>query len=99
AVRPAARAAAVKRACAAPTIKGRMACLALVRTDVTPRKGIQPNLAPSGYGPSDLQSAYALPSSSAGSGQTVAIVDAYDDPSAESDLATYRSQYGLPACT
>ncbi len=99
AVRPAARAAAVKRACAAPTAKGQMACLALVRTDVTPRKGIQPNLAPSGYGPADLQSAYALPSSSAGSGQTVAIVDAYDDPNAESDLATYRSQYGLPPCT
>jgi subtilase family serine protease len=29
----------------------------------------------------------------------VAIVDAYDDPNAESDLATYRAQYGLPACT
>jgi uncharacterized protein with LGFP repeats len=26
-------------------------------------------------------------------------VDAYDLPSAESDLANYRSQYGLPACT
>ena len=55
--------------------------------------------APSGYGPSSLQSAYALPSASAGSGQRVYIVDAYDDPNAESDLATYRSQYGLPACT
>src|SRR5581483_8360822 len=32
-------------------------------------------------------------------GTTVAIVDAYDDPTAESDLATYRAQYGLPACT
>jgi len=29
----------------------------------------------------------------------VAIVDAYDDPAAESDLAVYRSTYGLPACT
>jgi subtilase family serine protease len=29
----------------------------------------------------------------------VAIVDAYNDPSAESDLAVYRSQYGLPACS
>ena len=29
----------------------------------------------------------------------MAIVDAQDDPNAESDLATYRSQYGLPACT
>lgn len=55
--------------------------------------------APSGYGPADLQSAYALPSSSAGSGQTVAIVDAYDDPTAESDLGVYRAQYGLSACT
>ena len=54
--------------------------------------------APSGYGPSDLQSAYAL-SSSGGSGQTIAIVDAYDDPNAESDLGVYRSQFGIPACT
>jgi subtilase family serine protease len=52
-----------------------------------------------GYGPSDLQSAYSLPSSTAGSGQTVAIVDAYDDSTAEADLGTYRSTYGLPACT
>jgi hypothetical protein len=53
---------------------------------------------PSGYGPSDLQGAYSLPANG-GSGQTIAIVDAYDDPSAESDLAVYRQQYGLPACT
>jgi subtilase family serine protease len=26
-------------------------------------------------------------------------VDAYDDPSAEADMATYRTQFGLPACT
>jgi subtilase family serine protease len=55
--------------------------------------------APSGYGPQDLQSAYKLPSTTAGAGQTVAIVDAYDDPTAESDLAQYRSFYGLPPCT
>jgi hypothetical protein len=30
---------------------------------------------------------------------TVAIVDAFDDPNAESDLATYRSTFNLPACT
>jgi subtilase family serine protease len=54
---------------------------------------------PSGYNPADLQSAYKLPSSTAGIRQTVAIVDAYDDPSAESDLGVYRSQFGLPACT
>ncbi len=55
---------------------------------------------PSGYGPADLQSAYNLgAASSAGTGQTIAIVDAYDDPNAEADLATYRSQYGLAPCT
>jgi subtilase family serine protease len=52
-----------------------------------------------GYGPPDLQSAYALPGATAGGGQTVAIVDAYDDKTAEADLATYRSTYGLSACT
>ena len=56
---------------------------------------------PSGYGPSDLRAAYGLAqaSSSNGGGQTIAIVDAYDDPNAESDLAAYRSHYGLPSCT
>ncbi|ACU69369.1 Ig family protein [Catenulispora acidiphila DSM 44928] len=54
--------------------------------------------APTGFGPSDIQSAYNL-GTNPGSGQTVAIVDAYDDPNAESDLRTYRSQWGLSACT
>jgi subtilase family serine protease len=56
---------------------------------------------PSGYAPADLQAAYALASASAnsGAGATVAIVDAYDDPKAESDLGVYRSQFHLPACT
>ena len=53
---------------------------------------------PSGYGPAALQSAYKLPSTTAGGGQTVAIVDAYDDPNAQADLNTYRSTFGLPAC-
>ena len=87
----------VRRACATPTRPGQMSCLSLVRTDIKGKKGLQPLAAVSGIGPTELKSAYALPSG--GSGQTVAIVDAYDDPSAESDLATYRSQYGLAACT
>ena len=76
--------------------------MVLIRTNVTHRTqaAIGPDQAPSGdgYGPSTLQSAYALPSSTAGSGETVAVVDAYDDPDAASDLATYRSDWGLPAC-
>lgn len=53
---------------------------------------------PSGYVPADIQSAYGL-SSTAGSGETVAIVDAYNDPNAEGDMNTYRSQFGLVSCT
>jgi subtilase family serine protease len=55
--------------------------------------------APPGYGPSQLQTAYNLPSSSAGTGQTVALVESGDYPTAAADLTTYRAEYGLPACT
>jgi subtilase family serine protease len=68
-------------------------CHAIVRTG-----GKQPAVTPSGYGPSSLLSAYSL-SASGGSGRTVAIVDAFDDPRAESDLGVYRAQFGLAACT
>ncbi|GIL28149.1 hypothetical protein NUM_34030 [Actinocatenispora comari] len=91
---------ATTRSCAADPGPGKVSCFALQRTDVKSSKGILPNaVTPSGFGPGDLQSAYALPSATAGDGVTVAIVDAYDDPTAESDLATYRAQYGLPPCT
>jgi subtilase family serine protease len=53
----------------------------------------------SGYHPADLQKAYNLPSGSAGYGQTVGIIVAYDNPNAESDLAAYRSKFNLGACT
>jgi len=52
-----------------------------------------------GYHPSDLQSAYDLPSSSAGVGETIGIAVANDDPSLEADLAVYRKTFGLPTCT
>ena len=55
-----------------------------------------PHVTPSGYGPADLRAAYNI----LGDGNTtVAIVDAYGYPNAESDLAVYRAQYGLPPCT
>ena len=81
-----------------------MSCMALIRTRTAGRRGAEARLgektppANDGYGPASLQSAYKLPSSAAGSGQTVAVVDAFDDPRAASDLATYRSSWGLPAC-
>jgi subtilase family serine protease len=83
----------------APARAGYAACLAVVRTDrmISPAAAAAGKQAPDGYGPSQLRSAYALSGSAAG--RTVAIVDAYDDPSAAADLAVYRKKFGLPACT
>ena len=89
----------IRRVCP-PTKAGFMQCLSVVRTDVKGHKGLfSVDTTPSGYGPGNLQSAYNLPSSTAGSGETVAIVDAFDDPNAEADLGVYRAQFGLPPCT
>ncbi|GGM10633.1 S53 family peptidase [Nakamurella endophytica] len=76
--------------------RGTAACSALVRLDDQGRPAA--TTGPSGYNPADIQSAYKLAGSSSG-GRTVAIVDAYDDPTAEADLGVYRSRFGLPACT
>jgi subtilase family serine protease len=55
---------------------------------------------PGGLSPATIKSVYSFPTAStAGAGKTIAIVDAYDDPTAENDLAVFSSQYGLPACT
>lgn len=90
----------VVNGCQAAT-PGYMSCMDLIRTDIKPVSAadITPGKAPAGYGPSQLRSAYKLPSTTAGTGQTVAVVDAYNDPHAAADLATYRRTFGLPACT
>ncbi len=50
--------------------------------------------------PERLHAAYQLPDETAeGSTQTIAVVDAFDDPTAEADLAVYDQQFGLPECT
>ncbi|MFR0358150.1 putative Ig domain-containing protein [Streptomyces sediminimaris] len=78
---------------------GHASCFAQRRTDIKQRlASALAAAAPSGLSPANLHSAYNLPSTG-GSGLTVAVVDAYNDPNAESDLATYRSQYGLSSCT
>jgi subtilase family serine protease len=75
--------------------EGRAQCDVLIRIGVArPDGGSGPD---GGFSPAQLQSAYNLPSSSKGSGQIVAIVDAYDNPNAAADLAEYRSYFGLPA--
>jgi hypothetical protein len=60
----------------------------------------EPSPAEGDYGltPADLHSAYDLPKN-APTAQTIALVDAYNDPAAEEDLAAYDSEFGLPACT
>lgn len=91
-------------ACKAPA-PGHSECFAQT---VQPAAGVRANVRPDdaspdqkGLTPSQLQSAYALTSAAAnmGTGETVAVVDAYDDTTAEADLAVYRSFYNLPACT
>ena len=85
-------------------------CDARVRTDAAARSArparagqTQPasTLGNSGaYDPGYLQSAYNVASliqAGAGRGQVVAIIDAYDSPTAESDLGNYRSWFGLPS--
>jgi subtilase family serine protease len=73
-------------------------CHALVVTDAHGNPAA--TASPTGLSPSTIKSAYSFPTSStAGAGQTVAIVDAYDDPTAESDLGVFSAQFGLPACT
>jgi subtilase family serine protease len=91
------------RSCAVSTAPDMMACKALKVTSGTDSlapsaRSAHPAAIPSGYGPSELGSAYAVPQTG-GSDATVAIVDAYDNPNAEADLAVYREQYGLPACS
>ena len=65
--------------------------------------GGKPKLAngtPTGLSPAAVSSVYSLsglsPSSGAGAGQIIAIVDAFHDPNALSDLNTFNAQYGYP---
>jgi hypothetical protein len=64
----------------------------------TPRVGPSPAAGNFGLRPQDLHSAYALPSAPT-SPQTIAIVDAYNDPNAEGDLEAYDQEFGIPECT
>jgi hypothetical protein len=88
-----------RMACGVPRAANTAACLVMVRTNVREHSAaFFGNRQPSGdgYGPSSLISAYKLPSSS--KVLNVAVVDAYNDPDAVSNVATYRSSWGLPAC-
>ena len=79
--------------CPGPAAAGSTRCYAhVLRPDATS--------SPTGLSPAAIKSAYNFPTSStAGAGMTIAIVDAFNDPSAESDLAVFSSTFNLPACT
>ena len=95
-----------------PPAPGRATCFALVRVpvaaDVAASVGAQPytrndgatKSGPAGgLTPEQLASAYNYDPTEGGTGQTVAIVDAYDDPNIEADLGKFDENYKLPECT
>ncbi len=98
-------------ACGPPT-PGTATCFAIGRVPVpaadAARDGVRRvpsspaavTLGPAGgLTPALLASAYGYDPNAGGTGETVAVVDAFDDPNIESDLASFSSQYGLPSCT
>jgi hypothetical protein len=101
----------IERACPAPHA-GEATCFALARHRVAASEAGTPGVHPfalrtgaassgpaGGLTPAQLASAYGYDPSSGGSGQTVAIVDAFDDPNIEADLAAFDTEYKLAACT
>jgi len=100
-----------KPVCAKPGHPGEARCLAMRRVVVEKTiPGALPFLRAAGaegpgsvgpaggLTPSDFATAYSLPTTG-GAGQTVAIVDAYNDPNIQADLQLFDAQYGLAACT
>ena len=68
-----------------------------IRHDTADGNGkVIPNATPAGYGATTLRSAYGLAAANPSGHPVVAIVDAYNDPNAASDLAVYRGQFTLP---
>jgi hypothetical protein len=98
----------LRQVCPTPAHPGQMTCMAVLPARSARSAGAA-GLAPAAgppsgaYGPPALQQAYRLRSTAmtapAGGTDTVAVVDAYNDPHAAGDLAVYRREYGLPFCT
>jgi hypothetical protein len=95
-------------ACATVTTPGQAGC-AVVLTGTVPAAMVASE-SPDGADPTagldtlrpftaaDLQEAYNLPSGLLGGRQTIAVVNPFDYPTAEQDLAVYREANGLPPC-
>ncbi|HEY3833140.1 MAG TPA: FG-GAP-like repeat-containing protein [Acidimicrobiia bacterium] len=81
----------------APATSKQATCDSLVAVD-SAGNAAPATTGPTGWGANDIEAAYDA-NINAGSGETIALVDAYSDANIESDLAVYRSHYGFPACT
>src|SRR5205085_11547950 len=53
-------------------------------------------IGPAGYRPEQIKTAYDVPSSYTGAGQTIVLVDAYNNPDLVSNLHTFDIVFGLP---
>jgi subtilase family serine protease len=60
--------------------------------------GVAPDATPSptGLSPTQIRAAYGWQGIGDGTGKTIAIVDAYDDPTAGNDLNVFSAQFGIP---
>jgi hypothetical protein len=94
----------IRQLCPTPVRAGQIQCEALVNTRASARarkaQAGRAAITNPGISPATIQSLYGLAAAAAsgGTGVTVAVVDAYDDPRAASDLADYRFESGQPAC-
>ena len=109
--RGATRYARAAHACPRPK-PGRATCFALVRVPVSAAAAAQPGVRPfrvgdgalesgpaGGLTPEQIATAYGFKGAGSGEGQTVAVVDAYDDPNIEADLGAFDTYYGIAPCT
>jgi subtilase family serine protease len=81
-----------KPVCPGPAAPGDSHCYAWVRPNASK--------SPVGLTPAQMKTAYNFSTSAtAGAGMTIAIVDAYDLPTAENDLNVFSKQFSLPTCT
>lgn len=85
--------------CPRPASPNVARCQAIgVTADPHSRRVVTSDLPVNGLTPADIQDAYDLPAKG-GDGRTVAVVEAGNYPHLADDLATYRENFGLPACT
>src|SRR5437588_90276 len=87
----------IPRPCIGPPLGRTEAAFRLFPVTTVDRSLPDGRLTQAGSRPTFVQRSFPAPPQ--GGGQTVAVVDAYDDPTAEADLARYRAQFGLPLCS